>query len=71
MRRLKQIQPAEVAHKLEGIRFSLLGAIRAFERVEQRCRALEDNDGKSLELESCLHLVNDCWSVIDGANRAL
>lgn len=69
MRQLNRIAEREVGLYLDGIRFGLLTASMAYERIESQLRDLGDNPLKSPPLREAIALVSDCWLLLDTTDR--
>ena len=70
MRGLKQIEPRETAHVIEGLRFALHSVRASFRILKNRSFEIENLSGKENNFDLCFETINCCWSIVDHANRA-
>jgi len=69
VRQLNQIAEREIGLYLDGIRFGLITASMAFDRIRAALSRLGDNPLHSPPLEDALTLANDCWLMLDSTDR--
>ncbi|WP_157058921.1 hypothetical protein [Loktanella sp. 5RATIMAR09] len=68
MKGLQRIEPSETAIYIDGIRYALNGALRAFSRISIAIRKIEDRNTSTLQ--EAFDILNDCWQIVDCTYRS-
>ncbi len=70
MKALKQLEERDIAHQLEGLRFSLHGVALAFQRIQKFTTKREVPEPVNPKFEEYFDVLNNCWVIIDQTDRA-
>lgn len=70
IKKLRLLTENDIAHKLEGLRFSLLRASFEFDALTCKLREVETRNPLSITFEEAFSVLGRCWSIIDCAERA-
>jgi hypothetical protein len=70
VRALKHFEEREIAYLLDGMRYALFAASRAFSNIESACRELENYQGQKVSMAATFDILNNCWQVVDQTYRA-
>jgi hypothetical protein len=70
MRAIKTIAEVDIGHKIDALRFSLLGVQTAFDEVSSLTNSIDNTNEGEIDFASAFKLLSICWGLIDSADRA-